>query len=119
MNEAFESMKERTKQFARKAKDEAVLTGRKAAAWANRNKEMLIIAAPVAIAALRSGQSLVVNRRVKSERSRIDHTYYDPSTGFHWDLRRKVTNKERAEILKRKENGQDIYTILSQMKLIK
>lgn len=111
--------KSSAKEFGRKAMDEAKSLGSRAAEFARRNKEALIVCAPVAIAAIRSGQSLIVNRRVKKERERIDHTWYDPRTGMHWDLRRKVSNAERAEILRRRGEGQDAYTILTQMRLIK
>ena len=51
------------------------------------------------------------------ERDRIDHTYYDPSTGMHWDLRRKATNEDRKKIEERK--GTDSMSdILSDLKLI-
>lgn len=80
----------------------------------------VVIAFIGATAALaRSCQSITVNRRVKMERKRIDHQYYDPSTGMHWDLCRKATNQDRAEILRRKANGEDMYDILRQLRLIK
>ena len=52
------------------------------------------------------------------ERERIDHTYYDPSSGLHWALRRPMTNSERARLQQRKANGEDVYSILSSMRLI-
>lgn len=115
----LEGFKDSAKEFANKALDEVKDFGSKAAEFAKENKEALIIGAPVAIAAIRSGQSLIVNRRVKKERQRIDHTWYDPRTGMHWELKRKASNAERAEILRRRNEGQDAYTILNQMRLIK
>lgn len=112
-------VKDSAREFGRKAWAEAKRFGSNAARFARENKEALIVGAPVAIAAIRSGQSLIVNRRVKQERKRIDHTWYDPRTGMHWDLKRKVSNAERAEILRRRGEGQDAYTILRQMRLIK
>ena len=119
MNEKIGNVKDRISEFGRKAKREALDAGSRALEFANRNRELIVIGAPVLIATIKSGQSLVVNRRLRNERSRIDHTYYDPSTGMHWELRRKATNADRAEILRRKKDGQDVYTILRQMKLIK
>lgn len=115
----LEGFKDSAKEFASKALDEVKDFGSKAAEFAKENKEALIVGAPVAIAAIRSGQSLIVNRRVKKERQRIDHTWYDPRTGMHWELKRKASNAERAEILRRRNEGQDAYTILNQMRLIK
>lgn len=119
MKEKFETAKEKAKDFGRKAVGEAKRFGTEAVEFANRNKEILIVAAPVVIAGIKSGQSLMVNRRIKGERKRIDHTYYDPSTGMHWELKRKATNADRAEILRRKKAGQDVYDILRQMNLIR
>lgn len=119
MNEKLEEAKTSVKEFGRKVKEEAKRFGNQAAAFVSRNKELIIVGAPVAIAAIKSGQSLLVNRRVKKERSRIDHTYYDPRTGFHWDLKRRATNADRAEIIRRREKGEEMYQILKEMNLIK
>lgn len=119
MNEKVEKAKEKAKEFGRKAASEAKRFGSEAVEFANRNREVLVIAVPVVIAGIKSGQSLIVNRRINSERKRIDHTYYDPSTGMHWELKRKASNADRAEILRRKRAGQDVYDILRQMNLIR
>ena len=110
---------EKVKIFASKAKDEAKQTGAKTVRWIEENKELVIVMVPLAGALLKTGQSMLVSHRQTSERNRIDRTYYDPSTGFHWELRRKATNADRAEILRRKGQGQETYTILKQMGLIK
>ena len=119
MNEKIEKAKKKAKDFGRKAIGEAKRFGIEAVEFANRNKEVLIVAAPVVIAGIKSRQSLMVNRRIKGERKRIDHTYYDPQTGMHWELKRKASNADRAEILRRKKAGQDVYDILRQMNLIR
>ncbi len=81
--------------------------------------EMVIAFIGATATLARSCQSLSVNHRIKTERKRIDHQYYDPSTGMHWELCRKATNKDRAEILRRKANGENLYDILRQLRLIK
>lgn len=55
----------------------------------------------------------------KQERNRIDHTYYDPSTGMHWDLRRKATNADRKILSEARANGDDIYETLRSRGLIR
>lgn len=50
---------------------------------------------------------------------RMDRTYYDPSTGMHWDLKRNLTNAERCEIMSRKRDGEYTEDILRDMKLMK
>lgn len=119
MNEKLDTALKPAKEWGRKAKEEAKRLGNQAAAFARRNKELIVVSVPIAVAAIKSGQSLMVNRRLNKERSRIDHTYYDPRTGFHWELKRKPSNADRAEILRRKEKGQDMYQILKEMNLIR
>lgn len=106
---------DKVKSFAMKAK----ITGTKTVQWVEENKELVMVMVPLAIACLKTGQSMLVSHRQMSERDRIDRTYYDPSTGFHWELRRRATNADRAEILRRKGQGQETYTILKQMGLIR
>lgn len=106
---------DKAKSFARKAK----MTGTKTVRWVEENKELVMVMVPLAIACLKTGQSMLVSHRQMSERDRIDRTYYDPSTGFHWELRRKATNADRAEILRRKGQGQQTYAILKEMGLIR
>lgn len=50
---------------------------------------------------------------------KVARTYYDPSTGMHWDLRRKATNADRSEIVRRKRNGEYAEDILKDLKLIR
>lgn len=119
MNEKFEKAKRDAQAFGRKAWEQAKDGAAKVGYFVKENRELVAIGVPVVIAGIKSGQSLIVNRRMKTERDRIDHTYYDPSTGFHWELRKKPTNADRAEILRRRKAGQDTYDILRQMGLIK
>lgn len=50
---------------------------------------------------------------------RMGKCYYDPSSGFHWDLRRKLTNEERIEISRRKREGEFTEDILKSMRVLK
>lgn len=108
-------LKEKVEDFGEAAVDAAS----RGAQWAINNPEKVVAGIGLGIGVLQASRSLVVSHRVKMERKRIDHTYYDPSTGFHWDLRRAATNKDRAEILARKKAGEDIVQILLDKKLIK
>ena len=85
----------------------------------DEHPEVVIAGITATAGAIKAGQSFVVNRRVAKERKRIDRTWYDPRTGMHWDLRRKLTNPERAEILNRRAMGQSAYDILAQMNVLK
>lgn len=119
MNEKVEKVGNDVKEFAQKAWSQAKDKAFQVGYFVKENKELVALGIPLAVATVKAGQSLVVNRRIKGERSRIDHTYYDPSTGFHWELRRKPSNADRAEILKRRKAGQETYDILRQMGLIR
>lgn len=109
----------KAREIGKKAKDAVVDAARKAGDFAVRNKELVVVAVPVAIAAIRSSQSLIVSRRVDKEQKRKDRSYYDRHTMTQWDLRRKMSNAEKAEVLRRQELGQDTYDILRSMGLLK
>lgn len=119
MNENVMTWNQKAKELGSKAACKVKKAGADAVRFAQENREILVATIPLAIAAAKTLQTASVNHRVKTERRRIDQTYYDPSTGFHWELRRKATNADRAEILRRKGAGQDTYTILKQMGLIR
>lgn len=50
---------------------------------------------------------------------RMKKCYYDPSSGFHWDLKRNLTNEERIEISRRKREGEFTEDILESMRVLK
>jgi len=108
---------------AKKKADDVVDATKKAAGdafrWGIENPEKVIAIVGVTATLLKSSQSLIVNHRMRVERNRIDHTYYDPSTGFHWELVRKASNNDRMRIIELKKQGLDTYEILKQLKLIK
>ena len=78
----------------------------------------------VAIAATVTGIAVTAYKTFKptvyeQERKRIDRTYYDPSTGLHWELKRKLTNNEREELDQRRRNGEAVGNILRDMGVAK
>lgn len=120
MNEKLQNALDQAVIFGGKAVGRVAAYGNGFVQWAKEYPELaLSIVVPVAVAGIKSTQSLIVNNRIKSERNRIDHTYYDPSSGMHWELKRKASNNDRAEILRRKAQGDDVYTILRNMNLLK
>jgi hypothetical protein len=50
---------------------------------------------------------------------RMAKTWYDPSTGFHWELKRDLTNHDRIEIMERRRAGEKVEDILRGMKIMK
>lgn len=116
--EKINDFKESAAEFGRKAKVQVCTTAARAGRWAVRNKEMLIASVPFVIAGVKASQTWMVNKRVKDERKRIDTTFYEPRSGFHWELRRKATNADRAEIARRTKEGEDTYNVLKSLKLV-
>lgn len=79
----------------------------------------IIVAIPVVVGGITSIVKLVKPSAYEKERKRIDTTYYDPSTGLHWDLKRKLTNNEREELDQRRRDGEPVGNILRDMKVAK
>lgn len=115
----FENVKNDIREKANAMFESVQTKASQAVQWGIDNPEKIIAFIGATAALMKASQSLMVNHRLRSERARIDHTYYDPSTGFHWDLCRKATNNDRIQIMSRRTNGEDIYNILRDLKLIK
>lgn len=94
-----------------------------AGAWINRNAMTLLTLTPVAIAATRAATGLVVGvgRRMElaEEQKRRSYTVYDRSAGHYWDLKRKLTNTDWANINAHKADGERLGDILREMKVLK
>ena len=119
-DEFMEGLNRETKfdKFKRKAKAKAKKVGE----FCKDNWLAILIGTSVTLAVVDQGVKTFrdikpAKSEAEKERDRIDHTYYDPSTGMHWDLRRKATNEDRIAIEDRK--GKDSMSeILSDLKLI-
>ncbi len=48
-----------------------------------------------------------------------DFGYYDPHTGIRWDLKRKMTNNEKAELVRRMDDGEPVDEILKDLGVYK
>ena len=83
--------------------------------WCNENKEKAIIIGTTAVAAI-NGISKLSNTR-RTEEKRLE--YYDPHTGAHWQLKRRLTNEERAELMRRQRAGEFTEDILYDMRVLK
>lgn len=83
------------------------------------NREDLVVLVPLGIAALQGVKKATQKTTRETERYRIDHTYYDPRTGRHWELKRRMTNYERLELEQRQNRGESTGTILYDMGLLR
>ena len=50
---------------------------------------------------------------------RRDRQVYDPSMGFYWETKRKLTNNQKLLIEQRHRNGEPYGKILKEMNLLK
>ncbi len=91
---------------------------RKTGEWAIDNPQAAVSIITSIALLLRSSQSLIVSHRMRSEHRRADYTYYDRRSGHRWQLCRKLTNRDRAVIDRRKRNGDDMYDILADLGVI-
>lgn len=113
----FDSKGERIKYNAKEA-------FRKTGEWAKEHKKEVSIITMIATA---TGIKIIGTKMYRTlnptnaqiERDRIDHTYYDPSSGLHWDLKRRLTNLERSRVDEARRNGTPVYDILKAMKVLK
>lgn len=107
-----ETAKEKAKKFLSQAKEKVS----DVVDWGIENpKEAFAAATGLAGAVFGLTKMLPKKTATQKERERIDTTYYDPSTGLHWELTRKLTNAERARLAESKRNGIPVERILSQM----
>ena len=63
-------------------------------------------------------RSLIVSHRTKRENERKDRTLYDPRTGFHYILKRTLSNADYKYISDRRKEGYDMYDILCSINAI-
>lgn len=61
----------------------------------------------------------VRQRRKAAMRYEDRRIYYDPSTGLRWRLRHNLSNRENAELTRRKANGEPVDEILRDMRVLK
>lgn len=87
--------------------------------FVKRNKKEIIVMTPVALGVGKAVVKAVKPTQYEKERKRIDETYYDPKTGAHWELKRKLSNIELQRLVARRSNGEDSGTILRDMGLLK
>lgn len=88
--------------------------------WINNNKELILFLGPLALGAVTVGiKSVNKHAKMKKEKDLKDLYCYDRSLGHYWKLRRELTNSEWVEIDKRKNNGERLADILSELKVLK
>ena len=80
--------------------------------YAADHPELVTAATALILGSRQILRSLIVSHRVNQENHRKDYTLYDPHTGFHYQLRRKLTNNDYVEISRRQALGEPMHDIL-------
>lgn len=83
--------------------------------WCKENKEILILAGTGVVGATKIISKASTTRRTEEKR----YEYYDPHTGAHWQLKRRLNNSERAELMRRQRDGEYTEDILYDMNVLK
>ena len=85
-----------------------------------RNKDTILLAAPVIVGAITVVVKTVGKNINLHKEEQVKNLYcYDRSLGHYWALRRELSNREWTEIDKRKTNGERMADILSTLKVLK
>ena len=103
------------KEAARKAK--AAL--KNAYAWVTEDPKRAVTVAVSAVGAAATLKKVVGKTADQKKSDRVLHQYYDPRTGLHWQLKRELTNSERAELARRTRGGEFAEDILDDMGVLK
>lgn len=91
--------------------------------WIRNNKETLAVVIPVVIAGA-SGTTKIVkgiskNIALKQEKELKEKFIYDRSLGRYLELKKPLSSTQLKTILERKENGEKLSSILTNMNLLK
>jgi hypothetical protein len=106
--------------FIRGAKVKTKEAVRNAGEWFNRNKEAVLVLAPIGIGLATAGVKAVGKHVNLRKEESVKNLYcYDRSLGHYWKLRRELTNNEWLEIDQRKKNGERLADILDELKVLK
>lgn len=114
----IDAFKKREKKLKRKEWFRSKLDNTKN--WICNNKEMILLLGPAAIGAVTTGVTVVSRQaKLRKEKDLKELYCYDRSLGHYWRLRRELSNSEWVEIDKRKNNGERLADILSELKVLK
>lgn len=84
------------------------------------NKDTIIKLTPVVVGGA-TVMVRVIGRRMNlaTEQKMKDRYVWDPKLGHYWEIRKKLSNAQWAEIERRKESGEAMGQILASMKVLK
>lgn len=90
------------------------------AEWIWENKEMVMFFTPAIVATVTTGIKVIGKHNNLNKEKELKELYiYDRSLGHYWKLKRELTNSELVKIDKRKQQGERMADILSELKVLK
>jgi hypothetical protein len=110
---------ERLESFKRKAADIFETVKYRVSLFWRDHWQTILKWAPAVLAAIGGIIKIVKPSAAELHEKRMAKTWYDPSTGFHWELKRDLTNHDRIEIMERRRAGEKVEDILRGMKIMK
>jgi hypothetical protein len=106
--------------FKEKVKRKATQVRDKVADFYQNNKQLVITSAPVIIVGItKVATAAMKSYNLGKEEDLKDRYIYDRSHGHYYEMRRTPSQKEWAEIDRRKDDGESIVDILDDMRLLK
>lgn len=109
LKERFEEASERAKWKVQDAVD-----------WCNRNKELIVVLAPIAAGTIVELIKIGTKRHTVNEEKRLKERYvYDRSNGHYYELKRQPKSSEWIQIEHRKDSGESLGDILNDMRLLR
>lgn len=88
--------------------------------WCRNNKDLIITYTPMFIGGLTTVTKIVGKQMNNGKEKELKELYcYDRSLGHYWRLKRDLSNREWLDIDRRKQRGERLSDILSDMKVLK
>lgn len=101
-------------------KEDMKIKAEKCVNFVKDNKELIIIVAPIALKAVTTATKVIGKNVNLRKQENLKNLYcYDRSLGHYWTLKRELSNQEWLEIDRRKNSGERLADILSDLNVLK
>lgn len=116
----FDEHKRKAKDVKCEAKTKLRVKAEELRDWRRDHPDEFLAVTTIAIpGVLAIGKAAAKRSNFKKQEELKENYCYDPSLGHYWELKRKLSNREWAEIERRRNNGEPYWAILSSMRVLK